>query len=282
MFCEATDSLPTAITVDVEEWFHLLECAATPPFESWNSLSQRLPRSMELTLSLLRECSTKATFFWLGWAAQRYPNLVRMCREEGHEVASHGYGHVIAHEVGQRKFRDDVVRAKEIIEDLVGAPVLGFRAPGFGIRSDCLWAFDEIKKAGHLYDSSVFPAAHAHGGLPMASTTPFHIQTIEGPLLEFPVSVLTLLGRRLSMFGGGYLRACPLPVIKWGAARLKSRGGQLVLYVHPRELDDQSPRLRLGPKRSFRTYVEVGSTKKKLATLLTSYDFRPLSSYMVP
>jgi len=149
------------LTIDVEEWFHILDDSAVPGFSSWDRLEARLPRNMDRILAILDEHRVKATMFWLGWAARKYPEVVRRCVDGGHEVASHGCAHVLAYEAGREKFREDIRHGKKIIEDITGKEVLGFRAAGFGTTADTSWLFEEIRNAGFVYDSSVFPAKGA-------------------------------------------------------------------------------------------------------------------------
>ena len=261
------------LTVDVEDWFHILDSSAVPGMEQWDSLESRVGANVERLLAVLDEAGGRATFFWLGWVAERHPALVRACQEAGHEVASHGYGHVLAYQVGRLGFREDVLRGKAVLEDTIGHSVPGFRAAGFGITDEARWAFDVIREAGHEYDSSVFPAHRGHGGVPNAPRGPHVIQTSAGTLTEIPVSAIELLGRRFSMFGGGYLRLTPLSILRWGIDRLHDAGLPLIVYIHPREIDPDHPRLPLGFKRNFKSYVNLHTTMPKLRWLLKNYSF---------
>lgn len=261
------------LSIDVEHWFHILDSSAVPEMEEWDSLESRVERNVERLLAVLDEAGASATFFWLGWLAERYPALVRACQEAGHEVASHGYGHVLPYQVGRERFREDVVRAQAVLEDITGQPVPGFRAPGFGITPDTPWAFEVIREAGHEYDSSVFPTFRGHGGLPGAPLGPHLVETASGPLAEVPISVVELRRRRFCLFGGGYLRLTPLSILRWGIGRLHDAGRPLVVYIHPREIDPDHPRLPLGLKRRFKSYVNLHTTMPKLQWLLEHYSF---------
>ncbi|OOO02872.1 MAG: hypothetical protein USCGTAYLOR_00907 [Chromatiales bacterium USCg_Taylor] len=267
------------LTVDVEDWFHILDSSAVPPLERWEELESRVAANVERILAMLDHKGVKGTFFWLGWVAQRHKSLVRACHAAGHEIASHGHDHVLAYQVGERKFLDDIVRAKAMLEDILGQSVKGFRAPGFGITEGAEWAFDVIKRAGYNYDSSVFPATRGHGGLADAQRGPHWIETQEGRLAEIPQSVVSLANRRFSLFGGGYLRLAPLPLIRWGIRRLRRSGQPLVIYIHPREVDPAQPRLALGYKRSFKCYVNLESTLPKLETLFNIGRFMRMDEY---
>ncbi|MEK7994630.1 MAG: DUF3473 domain-containing protein, partial [Planctomycetota bacterium] len=246
---------------------------AAPSLTSWPSLESRIERNLEALLEVLETYSVKVTFFWLGWLAKRHPALVHMCQNAGHEIASHGYGHVLAYEVGPQAFRQDIVRAKAILEDMIAEQVRGFRAPGFGITNEAAWAFDVIREAGYQYDSSVFPASRGHGGIPDSLLGLYFIETRSGHLLEIPMSIVEVFGRRTSFFGGGYLRLASKRMIKWGIDKLQAAKQPLIVYVHPREIDPDQPRLPLSLMRQFKCYVNLDSTLPKLKWLCRNYRF---------
>jgi polysaccharide deacetylase family protein (PEP-CTERM system associated) len=268
--------LRSCLTIDVEDWFHILDSPATPSITRWPSLESRIERNLDILLAMLDSFSVKVTFFWLGWLAERHPNLVRACHDAGHEIASHGYAHVLAYEVGPAAFRQDITRAKLLLEDMTGETIRGFRAPGFSITSRAPWAFDVIKEAGYQYDSSVFPASRAHGGIPDSLLGLYFVETGNGHLLEIPMSIVEMFGRRTSLFGGGYMRLASKRLIKWGIRRLQAAQQPLIIYVHPREIDSEQPRLPLGLLRRFKCYVNVNSTLPKLKWLCESYRFYTL------
>jgi len=268
--------LRSCLTIDVEDWFHILDSPATPSITRWPSLESRIERNLDILLAMLDSFSVKVTFFWLGWLAERHPSLVRVCHDAGHEIASHGYAHVLAYEVGPPAFQQDITRARLLLEDMTGEPIRGFRAPGFGVTSKAPWAFDVIKEAGYQYDSSVFPASRAHGGIPGSLLGLHFVETRNGHLLEIPMSIVELFGRRTSLFGGGYMRLASKRLIKWGINRLQAAQQPLIIYVHPREIDPEQPRLPLGPLRRFKYYVNVNSTLPKLKWLCESYRFYTL------
>ncbi len=268
------------LTIDVEEWFHILDDPAVPDFRQWAGLESRLQRNMELLLSLLDEYKVNTTMFWLGWAAEKHPALLRRCAEAGHEIASHGYAHVLAYEAGREKFREDIRHGKKILEDITGAEVFGFRAAGFGTTADTPWLFDEIRAAGFVYDSSVFPAKRGHGGIADFNREPHQMDAHDGSLLEIPQSVVEVCGRRVSFFGGGYLRLAPIALIKWGIGKLQESGLPLVVYVHPREVDPEHPRLPLRLHRRFKSYVNLRSTVPKLHWLCENSKFELMRDYV--
>lgn len=267
------DKLLSCLTVDVEDWFHILDSPAVPGLERWAFLESRVERNLEKLLLLLDRFSVKVTFFWLGWVAERNIKLVRMCRQAGHEIASHGYAHVLAYKVGPNAFKYDILRAKIILEDIIGEPVRGFRAPGFGITTKAPWAFDIIEETGYQYDSSVFPASHGHGGISDSPLGIYFIETHKGHLLEVPMSIVQILGRKTSLFGGGYLRLANKLMIKWGINKLKTTGQPLIVYIHPREIDPDHPRLPLSLKRRFKSYINLKTTLPKLEWLCKNYSF---------
>lgn len=265
-------ALKNALTFDVEDWFNILDSPAVPPISQWDSLESCVKKNMESILEILDEYDIKATFFWLGWVAERNKSLVKKCVQEGHEIASHGYGHVLAFKVGFDAFRDDILRAKYILEDITGQSIAGFRAPGFGITKNSNWAFDVIREV-YEYDSSVFPAVHGHGGIIGSPVVPHLIKTNAGDLAEIPMSTINILGRRISLFGGGYLRLAPISLISWGVDKLHSSGQPLIVYLHPREVDPHHPRLPLSLVRRFKSYTGLKSTMSKLRWLCKNYHY---------
>ena len=271
---------PNAITIDVEDWFHILDSGTVPAIDEWAALPSYVEGNTARILDLLAAAKVKATFFWLGWIAERHKSLARRCAQEGHEIASHGYAHLLPWKVGERRFCTDITHAKATLEDISGSEVAGFRAAGFGITEAESWAFDAIKRAGYLYDASVFPGHHGHGGLAKAPLSPSFIETRHGPLFEVPASVVEILGRRVSLFGGGYLRLAPRAMIRWGVARLKAEGRPLVVYVHPRDIDPDQPRLSLPSVRRFKCYVNLHATFGKLTWLCQNYCFGTMRNLM--
>jgi polysaccharide deacetylase family protein (PEP-CTERM system associated) len=272
------NALPSFFTVDVEEWFHILDAPCTPSLNTWAQLESRFERSLRLILEIFHAYEQKATFFWLAWLAERHPDLVRTCQDLGHEIASHGYAHVLAYEVGQKEFREDIRKSKGILEDIIGAPVHGFRAAGFSTLNETRWTFDEVAAAGYSYDSSVFPASRGHGGMSLSPLVPHVIKTDAGPLVEFPQSVVSVAGRRFSLFGGGYLRIAPLALIRWGCRRLARDSRPLIVYLHPREVDPGHPRLRLPPLRYLKCYLNLKSTEGKLRWLSSHYQSNTMAN----
>jgi len=256
-------------SIDVEDWFHILDVPSAPTISRWDSLPSRVERNFLRLLDILSEKKGKATCFFLGWVADRFPNLVREAVSRGHEVASHGYGHELVFRMNPQAFFEDAIRSKEVIERAGGQRVLGFRAPGFSVTKDTPWFFDKLAEAGYAYDSSVFPARHGHGGNPGAQLSTY--MTAQS-LLEFPISVQPILGRPACFFGGGYLRLFPYSVIKRMAGKVSQEGRTVIFYIHPREIDPNHPRLRMDRMRRFQCYFNLSSTEIKLRRLLADFE----------
>ena len=255
---------PCYLTVDVEEYYNILDVPGEIPFEQWKDQKRLLPGNLERLLELFDRHGVKVTMFVLGYFAEQYPELIRRCHDAGHEIASHGYAHVLAYKVGREAFAEDIRRGKAVLENIISEPVLGFRAAGFSTTDDSRWTFDEVRKAGYLYDASVFPSSRGHGGMKSSGLHPYRIQTSAGELLEIPQSMIRIGWKRVCLFGGGYLRLAPLPLIVWGTRRLQKNHTPFVLYVHPREIDPTHPRLAMNMFRRFKSYVNLKSTYPKL------------------
>jgi polysaccharide deacetylase family protein (PEP-CTERM system associated) len=248
-----------------------------PDLKKWSDLPLIAPKSMEKILKLLADTNNKATFFWLGWMAERMPETVKKCHAEGHEIASHGYAHILAFKSKKNVFKEDIKKAKNILEDIIGEPIRGFRAPGFSITENEKWAFDVIKEVGYEYDSSIFPAKHGHGGIANSKICPHIIRTNFGELAEVPLSVIDIFGKRINLFGGGYLRLATKYIIKFGIKKLRKNNQPFIVYLHPREIDPNHPRLPLNLFRKFKCYVNLKSTMPKLEWLCNSYTFSTMS-----
>jgi len=263
-------------SVDVEDWYHILDSPGIPHVSQWGNLESRLEQNLNILLQLLQDVDTKATFFWIGWLANKHKSLVRECFALGHEIANHSYHHVLPGIVGSELFANDIERGKKTLEDIIGERVLGFRVAGFGIDKNTAWALNLVRQIGHEYDSSIFEAARKHNSVFPVNSTPYFINTVSGPLLEIPIPAARLFNVRIFLFGGGYLRLAPRPLIRWGIEQLHRTGHPFIVYIHPRDLDPDQPRLPLGAIRRFRSYVNLKSTLPKLRWLLKEYDFVPM------
>ncbi len=258
------------LSFDVEDWFHILDLPTAPDIEAWHRLEPRVEQNLYAILDILDLQGTKATMFVLGWIAERYPQMIKETHRRGHEIASHGYAHQLVYTMAPDAFLRDITKTKDILEDLVGERVLGHRSPGFSITPETPWAFDALTKAGYLYDSSVFPARRAHGGFVGASLHPHQLDTINGPLTEFPISMAAVLGAKICFSGGGYFRLFPWSFISARAAKVNAEGRPVIYYLHPREIDPHHPRLPMGVFRRFKSYVNLSSTETKLRRLVQS------------
>jgi polysaccharide deacetylase family protein (PEP-CTERM system associated) len=268
------------LTVDVEDWFHILEIGGAER-STWDALQPRVMENTARVLDLLAEHGARATFFVLGWIADRHPSLAPRIAAAGHEVATHGYGHHLVYRLGRDPFQEDLRRSVRVLEDQIGRAVRGHRAPGFSITHDCLWAFDVLAEEGIEYDASVCPAPHGHGGMAGASLHPYVQRCSSGASLhEFPVSCMRLGPWRLPFSGGGYLRLLPYRIVSGQLRRLNRGGHPGIVYIHPRELDPGHPRLPMPWLRRFKSYVNLKGTPAKFARLLEDFRFVPLADLL--
>ena len=269
--------VPNFFSIDLEDWFHLLDDPATPGFARWPSLESRVRANVDVLLAELERHGVKCTFFVLGWVAQHHPELVKEISEAGHEIASHGYAHELVYRQGRDAFRDDVRRGSEVIAAACGQVPRGYRAPGFSITPESEWALDVLAEEGFEYDSSVFPAPRNHGGLPGADPLP---SKLPNGLLEFPISTVDLRFTRVAYLGGGYLRLLPKPLILRWARSQERAGTPLVLYLHPRDIDPGQPRLPQKPLRYARTYLGLTRSLAKVSALLEGFRWTSFRTHL--
>lgn len=264
--------LTNALTIDVEDYFQVSAFAPHIKRTEWNSLECRVERNVDRILEILANHKTKATFFTLGWIAERYPQLILRIVEQGHELASHGYGHERASDQTEDTFFADIQLAKVILEDLCGVEVKGYRAPSFSIGAGNLWAFDCLARAGYRYSSSVYPIRHDHYGMP---DSPRFAYRVRPGLLEIPVTTLRALGRNLPSSGGGYFRLLPYALSLWMLKRVNSSDKQSgIFYFHPWEIDVEQPRVAgIGRKTRFRHYVNIPRMEGRLTQLLSDFKW---------
>jgi polysaccharide deacetylase family protein (PEP-CTERM system associated) len=256
----------------VEDWFQVSAFAPYIPRAGWDAAPRRVERNVDRLLALLDEGGARATFFTLGWVAERHPGLVRRIAAAGHEVASHGYAHERATALDRRAFEEDVRRARAILEDQAGAPVHGYRAPSFSIGPGNAWAFDVLHATGHRYSSSVYPVRHDHYGTPDA---PRFAHAARDGLTELPVSTARVLARNWPAGGGGYFRLMPYRVSRWMIRRVNRRDRQpAIFYCHPWEIDPGQPRVpNLDARTRFRHYLNLDRTEARLARLLRDFSW---------
>ena len=264
-------TITTALTIDVEDYFQVSAFAPYIRRDEWDSRECRVEGNVDRILAMLEERQVQATFFTLGWVAERYPQLVRRIVAGGHELASHGYGHERASDLSEAAFREDITRSKHMLEDLSGSPVLGYRAPSFSIGTGNLWAFDQLARAGYRYSSSIYPIKHDHYGMP---DSPRFAYRVGAGLLEVPVSTVRIGKRNLPSPGGGWFRLMPYAMSRWMLNRVNREDREAaIFYFHPWEIDPAQPRIPgINAKTRFRHYVNIGRTENRLRQLLQ--DFR--------
>ncbi len=264
--------IKNAMTVDVEDYFQV---SAFEPYikrVDWDNLECRVERNSHRILDMFEESNVKATFFMLGWVAERYPTLVKRIVDAGHELASHGYEHIRVTGQQPAEFRQDILKTKALLEDLGGCEVRGYRAASYSIGANNLWALEELQAAGHIYSSSIYPIKHDLYGMPDAPRFPFYPHG-EGGLLEIPVTTVTLAARRFPCGGGGFFRLFPYPLYRWALQRVNSHDQQSgVFYFHPWEIDPGQPRqIGINAKTRFRHYLNLKRMEKRLRSLLQDF-----------
>lgn len=261
-----------AMTIDVEDYFQVSAFAPHISRDSWPERECRVEANIDRILGILEAGRAHGTFFTLGWIAERYPAMVRRIVDAGHELASHGYGHLRASDQTRAQFMDDISRSKQILEDIGGQAVQGYRAPSFSIGPGNLWALDALQEAGYRYSSSIYPIAHDHYGMPDAPRFAFHPNGANG-LLEVPITTVRIGQRNLPAGGGGYFRLLPYALSRRLMRRVNREDGQpAIFYCHPWELDPGQPRLPgVGLKTRFRHYVNLGRMEARVRALTRDF-----------
>ena len=278
--------LVNAMTVDVEDYYQVGAFKNVIDPADWDSYPFRAGDNTRRVLDLFGESGVKSTFFTLGWVAERDPDLIRRIVDAGHELACHGYGHQLVFEIGEKVFREDVHRAKGMLEDIAGVAVQGYRAPSYSVTHKSLWAYDVLIDEGFTYDSSVFPIYHDVYGIPHSPRFPYIVGRDRGTIAEFPITTypFRFLGKKLDLpfSGGGYFRLLPFPIIDRALRRINSGDGMPgVVYFHPWEIDPGQPRISgAGLKSRFRHYVNLSRTWGKLHKLLGKYRFAPVKDVL--
>ncbi len=267
-------------SIDVEDWYHILDVPSAPEISGWDGLPARVEDNFRRLLDILGETQSPATCFFIGHIARRFPHLVREAKARGHEIASHSYAHRLVYTMTPKEFLDDATDSRKILEDISGAPVTGYRASGFSVTEATPWFFETLVEAGFKYDSSTFPASRGHGGMKNGRLAPYRRQTPAGELVEFPVSVAEVFGKRLCFFGGGYLRLSPYPLVKHMSNVVLGEGRPVIFYVHPREIDPHHPRLPMNALRTFKTYVNLRTTEQKIRNILAEFPVTTFSDYL--
>jgi polysaccharide deacetylase family protein (PEP-CTERM system associated) len=277
----ANGVLLNAMTIDVEDYFHVSALAAAAPRDRWASFEPRVVSNTERLLDLFARHHVTATFFCLGWVAERYPGLIRRIADAGHEVASHGFWHQLVYDITPEAFREDVRRSRALLESLVGRPVVGYRAPSYSITRRSLWALDVLVEEGYEYDASIFPIRHDRYGIPDAPRHAHVLAQSSGGLIELPPSTVRVLGTNLPVAGGGYFRLLPFWWTRWGIARVNAHEQRpVIFYLHPWEIDPDQPRLPAPLLSRVRHYRNLHLTERRLTRLMELFTFAPLRDVM--
>ena len=266
-----------ALTIDVEDWFQVANLRNVINYEDWDSCESRILPNVSRLLLLLSRMNVKATFFILGWIAEKKPEIVELIHKCGHEIATHGYSHKSIYELSQEDFKQDLGASIEIIEKITGQKVEGYRAPNYSINPDTTWAWEVLAEFGIKYDSSIYPVKHNRYGFVSAPRFPFIINLKEhGKLIEFPLSTVRFLRNNIPVAGGAYLRLYPYWFIRAAIKKLNANKKPAIIYIHPWELDAYQPRLKIGFMSKLKHYGNLLMTEQKLRKLLSDFKFAPI------
>ena len=266
--------IKNALTVDVEDYFQVSAFAKSIKRDDWDGHTLRVERNTQQLLDMFDQAQVKATFFVLGWVADRVPQLVKEIADRGHEVASHGYSHQLIYNQTPEVFREETIRSKKLLEDLCQQPVNGYRAASYSITQRSLWALDILAEAGFIYDSSIFPVRHDRYGIPDAEEKPHVLTTPKNhTLVEFPLSTARVFKYKLPVAGGGYFRLYPYFLTKAGLAQVNRRQQPFIFYLHPWEIDPQQPRIDASWFSRFRHYNNLHKCEHRLERLMKDFDF---------
>ena len=267
-----------ALTFDIEDYFQVEAFKQHIRYEEWPHYPIRVADNTRKIVEILDERGVKATFFMLGWVAERCPEMVKALAASGHEIASHGYAHQMVSKQTQQEFEADLIKSLEILEPLAGTKIIGYRAPTYSIIKDSFWALDILAKCGMKYDSSIFPIRHDRYGVPEAPRFPYQIYEQNGQnMIEFPISTVRVGKWNLPIAGGGYMRLLPYAVMKFGLRRVNREGQPAIVYLHPWELDPHQPRIpNIRATTRFRHYVNLHATADKLRSLIRDFEFAPV------
>jgi polysaccharide deacetylase family protein (PEP-CTERM system associated) len=267
-----------ALTFDIEDYFQVEAFKNYVKFDQWPTFQSRVVQNTRKITDILDERNVKATFFILGWVAERFPDMVKYLADNGHEIASHGYAHDMVYTQSPENFAKDLAKSVEILEQISGTTVIGYRAPTYSIVEESFWAFDELIRQNFQYDSSTFPIIHDRYGVPDGERFPYLIKRDGvGTLYEFPMSTLRLWKWNFPMAGGGYLRLLPYWILRQSVAKINRQQQPAIIYLHPWELDPEQPRISNIPARTrFRHYVNLHTTANKLRKLIHDFEFGPI------
>jgi polysaccharide deacetylase family protein (PEP-CTERM system associated) len=270
-----------AMTIDVEDYFHVSAFESQVDHRQWGCFESRVCQNTERLLEIFREFQVRATFFVLGWVAERFPELVGRIAAEGHEVASHGYAHRLVYGQTPAEFRDDIRRARAALEAAISQAVRGYRAPSFSITARSLWALDILIEEGYAYDASIFPIHHDRYGIPGAPRHPYLITGKQGALWELPASTVRFGGGNFPIGGGGFFRQLPYAWTHYGIASVNEREKKpVIFYLHPWEIDADQPRLKTTALSHFRHYRNLSKTEPRLRRLLADFRFDSIEALL--
>lgn len=274
-------TIRNALTIDVEDYFQVAALAEAVDRDDWHSMEYRVEANTDRLLALFEEHDTRATFFTLGWVAERSPALIRRIRDAGHEIASHGYSHQLIYTQTPAVFQEETRKSKTILEDITGQPVTGYRAASYSITSKSRWALDILCEEGFTWDSSIFPVHHDRYGMPGTPHEPYLLKAPNGgTLTEFPLSTCPIGQYRLPIAGGGYFRLFPYGVSRWGLGRINRAGQPFIFYLHPWEIDTGQPRLKVKAFSRFRHYNNLDKCMGRLERLLGDFRFGSVSDVL--
>jgi polysaccharide deacetylase family protein (PEP-CTERM system associated) len=264
-----------ALTVDVEDYFHVAALAPNIHRDSWASRESRVVGNTQQLLAIFEQFDVRGTFFVLGWVAERHPQLVKDIAARGHEIACHGYSHRLVYEQSPEEFYTETLRAKNLLEEITGSAVVGYRAASYSIVRESLWALDILVELGFSYDSSIFPVRHDRYGIPNAERVPHRLATLNGKfIVEWPLATARIFGCRLPVAGGGYFRLLPYWLSRWGLSSINLREMQpFIFYLHPWEIDPEQPRVSASWLSRFRHYTNLGKCEERLRRLLGEFKF---------
>jgi polysaccharide deacetylase family protein (PEP-CTERM system associated) len=256
------------LTFDIEDWYN---CDFEDQNLNWERHEVRIYEGVDRILEELEMHNLKASFFCLGWLAEKHPHVIKKISEHGHHIGCHSYQHQLSYKFTEKEFRNDTDRAKKHIEDIIGYEINAFRAPGFSIIEKNTSYFDTLTDLGFVFDASVFPALHDYGGLPQfKNSSPFIIETSSGLLKEFPMTTFNFLSKNLVFSGGGFFRILPYPLIKL----LSQKSNYLMTYFHPRDFDPNQPIIKtLSFNRKFKSYIGLKGSFSKFKKYLNDFDF---------
>ncbi len=270
-----------AMTVDVEDYFHVSVFDGILPRARWDTLESRVCANTTRLLDIFDAYGVRGTFFVLGWVAERFPDLVKKIAGRKHEIASHGYAHRLVYDQTPAAFREDIRRAKRLLEDASGQQVFGYRAPSYSITPRSLWALDVLVEEGYRYDSSIFPIRHDRYGIAVSQRQPYRVDRQHGSLVEFPGSTTRVGPVNLPIAGGGYFRVLPYRWTQWGISRVNHLERRaVVFYLHPWEIDPEQPRLAAGRLGTFRHYRNLALTESRLRQLLSDFKFGTMQALL--